>query len=162
MTSQPEPVTPRRSGPGLLFFALLVVGLAIFAARNLVKLTRTEPTPERVDACLRMRDSAARCPEQFVTAMLELQAAQMSEMEEKLAEPGAREQMLKVGVEQIARDAAEPPERRRASCEDTVERAPAPKPEEIAALDACWAELDCERMVACMKPVLEQQMQAQK
>lgn len=163
MTDQQQtPVVPRRSGLGLLIFTLVVVGMAIFAGRNLLKLTKTEPTPERVDACMRFRDNAARCKEQFVATMLELQASQMREVDERLKKPEARQELIQFGVKQLEQDAAGTPDERRERCVETVKSSPAPKPADIADLDTCFAESDCDRMVACVKPVLQRQMDGQK
>ena len=109
---------------------------------------KTLTKEESIDFCVDMREKTAECKEEFADHFA------------SMGPPERREAIRKKVLEELVADGTGPREPRRQKCAAQAERKPPSyKQEDVKEARKCFAEKDCKTAFACLKPLIDKQMQ---
>jgi hypothetical protein len=131
---------------------IFVFGLCVVTPVAAKPLSKTAA----VQSCVKAREQALTCKEQFIDAMIDLRAKHQPEMAEAVKKDRAA--VRAKGLSEMAVDGGGPIAERTKLCEETISEKPLPDEKEVKALDVCYAKSACGAKVECMITAFERIM----
>lgn len=145
----------------LAVLALVAAATAPLLALGADKAKKPAPIPrdEAIASCVKNREKAYECKEQFIDAMIDMRMRHMPQLAKAGSTPEGRAELKQIGLREITEDGSGDLAPRQAKCGEMFDHMKAtPAREQLDAMAACEAKTDCGERVACMVPLMEKMM----